>query len=291
MRIPSKRVLALGTLAVAALASLPGLAWLSLTHKPGFYREMVKQPRVNREKEAKRFVAQSLQLRNDICNEPTWEAVFSDEEVNAWLAEDLVTHFADQLPPEVHEPRVRFELDQVTLAFGLDQGPVRSVIWVVARPHVPGPNVLELTIEKIRAGMLPVPAEKVLDRITQHARAQGLDVTWKCEGELPVAVIRYTPHDGRDDVKLERIDIREGQIRLGGRSDRTRGVVRKPTLPTRRVLQSKFPRRKIQVGASPLPPPTPCATRPRRRVDPPPVARGPVRRSRPGTGTGPGRAS
>lgn len=256
MRTPSKRVLALVALAVAALASLPGLAWLSLTHEPGFYREMVKKPRADREREARRFVAQSLQLRNDIVNEPTWDAVFSDEEVNAWLAEDLVTHFADQLPPEVHEPRVRFEMELVTLAFGLDQGPVRSVIWVVARPRVPEPNVLELTFEKIRAGMLPVPAEHVLDRITAHARGQGLDVRWKREGGLPVAVLRYTPHDGRDDVKLERIDIRDGQIRLAGRSDRARGVVRRPTLPTRKVLQSKFPRRKTQAGAPwrPTPP-------------------------------------
>lgn len=254
MRILSKRVLVLGTLTVAALASLPGLAWLSLTHEPGFYREMVKRPRANRAKEARRFVAQSLQLRNDIVNEPNWEAVFSDEEVNAWLAEDLVTHFADQLPPEVHEPRVRFEMDCVTLAFGLDQGPVRSVIWVVARPHVAGPNVLELTFEKIRAGVLPVPAGKVLDRITRHAQGQGLDIHWKREAGLPVVVIRYTPHDGRDDVQLERVDLRDGQLRLAGRSDRKRGVVRRPTLPTRKVLQSKFPRRKTHAGFGPASP-------------------------------------
>ncbi len=83
-------------------------------------------------------MAQSLQLRNDICNEPSWEAVFTDQEVNAWLAEDLVTHFADQLPPEVYEPRVLFELDRITLAFLLKQGGVQSVITVVARPRVPG---------------------------------------------------------------------------------------------------------------------------------------------------------
>src|SRR4051794_16575744 len=162
MRIPTKRVLVVSTTVIAALAAAPGLAWLSLTHTPHFYRAMVAVPPERRAAEAKRFVAQSLQLRNDIVNEPTWEAVFSDEEVNAWLAEDLVTHFADQLPPGVHEPRVMFEMDRVPLAFGLDRGPVRSVVWVVARPRVPAPNVLELTVEKIRAGMLPVPAEQVL---------------------------------------------------------------------------------------------------------------------------------
>jgi hypothetical protein len=247
MRSPKKRVLLVGATLVAVLAAAPALVWLSLTHKPRFYQAMVTVPHDQQEAKAKRFVAQSLQLRNDIVNEPRWEAAFTDQEVNAWLAEDLVTHFADQLPPGVHEPRVMFELDRVTLAFELDQGPVRSVVWVVARPFVPEPNVLELTLEKIREGMLPVPAENVLDRIATHARGRGLDVTWKRgDDKHPVAVIRYTPHAGRDDVQLDRVAILKGEIHLAGRSDRTRGLVRSPTLPTRKVLQSKFPKRKVQ---------------------------------------------
>src|SRR3984957_11139909 len=146
-------------LGLAVVAAIPVVGWFSLTYQPSYYRDMVLLPSHKRAGKAKKFVAQSLQLRNDICNEPSWEAVFSDQEVNAWLAEDLVTHFADQLPPEVHEPRVLFEMDRVTLAFELEQGPVRSVIWVVARPRVPEANVLEMTFEKIRAGVLPVPAE------------------------------------------------------------------------------------------------------------------------------------
>src|SRR3954469_1963699 len=124
-----KRLVAAGVLLGAAVA-IPSGIWLSLTYQPSYYRDIFKLPQAQREVRAKHFVAQSLQLRNDICNEPTWEAVFSDQEVNAWLAEDLVTHFADQLPPEIHEPRVVFEVDRATMAFQLDQGPFSSVIWV-----------------------------------------------------------------------------------------------------------------------------------------------------------------
>ena len=139
--------------------------WLSLTYQPAYYRDIVSLPHAQSEAKARHFVAQSLQLRNDICNEPTWEAVFSDQEVNAWLAEDLVTHFADQLPPEVHDPRVLFETDRVILAFQLQRGGVQSVITVSARPRVPEGNTVELTLEKIRAGILPVPADNILDQI------------------------------------------------------------------------------------------------------------------------------
>lgn len=246
MRKPSKRVLTIGVLGLAVCLAVPAAVWISLTHKPKFYQAMVRVPRDVQHAKAQRFVAQSLQLRNDICNEPTWEAVFTDQEVNAWLAEDLVTEFADQLPPEVHEPRIVFDLDRVTLAFELDQGPVRSVVWVVARPRVPEPNMLELRLEKIRAGVLPVPAEKVIGQIVDHVREHGIEVEWKRVDSLPVVTMRYTPHSEREDVILEQVQIRDGEVRLAGRSNRSKGVVRTPALPTRKVLQSKFPRRRIQ---------------------------------------------
>jgi hypothetical protein len=242
MRKTSRRWIILG-LAVLSLISVPSAVWFSLTHQPHFYRKTAALPPERRKREAKRFVAQSLQLRNDICNEDRWEAVFTDEEVNSWLAEDLVTHFADQLPPEVHEPRIAFEADRVTLAFQLDRGPIRSVVWVVARVNVPEGNVLALTLEKIRAGVLPIPAEEITDKITRNARSHGLDIEWMQDGDVPVARIRYTPDPRRNDIVLERLQIRDGQIHLAGRSKKAAGVAARPILPDRRVLQSTFPLR------------------------------------------------
>src|SRR5208283_4687849 len=141
LKMLTKRFIKTGTF-LGVCVSIPSAVWFSSTYQPSYYRAMVSLPHKQREIKAKHFVAQSLQLRNDICNEPSWEAVFTDQEVNAWLAEDLVTHFAEQLPPEVYEPRVLFELNRITLAFLLKQGGVQSVITVVARPRVPGGNTV-----------------------------------------------------------------------------------------------------------------------------------------------------
>ena len=240
MRILSKRVLVLGALTVAALASIPGLAWLSLTHEPRFYREMVKRPRANREKEARRFVAQSLQLRNDFVNEPRWEAVFTDEQVNSWLAEDLVSHFSDQIPAGVSEPRILFELDRVHFGFQLEQGPIKSVVSVVGRVRVMGEHELAITIEHIRAGVLPIPTNQLLERIADTARAHGLDIRWEVDGDSPMAIVKYTPEPRRRDIILDKLQILDGQIRLAGRSSKGQSVA-SPSLPSRKVLQSTFP--------------------------------------------------
>jgi hypothetical protein len=250
-KILSRRLLRAGSM-VGLIAAIPVAIWFSLTYEPPYYLAMIRLPLEQREIKAKHFVAQSLQLRNDIVNEPTWQAVFSDQEVNAWLAEDLVEHFADQLPPEVHDPRVLFEMDRVVLAFQLEKGGFHSVITVVARPRVPEDNTVELTLEKIRAGILPVPADNVLDRIIDHARHRGVNVQWQRRDGYPVVVMRYTPNLSREDVQLEELEIRNGQIRLAGRSDRTKGAFEPPRLPTRRVLQSTFPRRRNFQRAEPV---------------------------------------
>lgn len=245
MRKPGKRVLIAGVI-LAILVIAPASVWLTLSYEPSFYRDLVAIPTAVREEKAKDFVAHSLQLRNDIHNEPTWEAIFTDDEVNAWLAKDLIEHFADQLPPEVKDPRVAFEDNRLTLAFQLDQGAVRSVIWIVASVRVPEENAVALTIEKIRAGALPIPADRFIDTISRHAKSRDIDLTWSRDGGDPVATLRYSKDPEKAEVVLERLDLRQGQIRLSGRSNKPDGIAKAPKLPDRRVLQLNFPRRNTQ---------------------------------------------
>lgn len=245
MRTTTRRWLVSG-LGIAALVGMTAtVVWTGLKHQPAFYKKLSRVPRERRQAEAKRFVAESLRLRNEIVNQPHWRAEFSDEEVNAWLAEDLVENFADQIPKGVREPRVMFEDDRVTLAFELEQGPVSSVVWVVVRVRVPEPNQVSLTVEKIRAGALPMPAEQFLERITRHAQEHGLNLVWSEEDGMPVATVRYTTDPRRSDVVLETLRVLKGQIRLEGRSNRGRALAT-PSLPTRKVLQSTFRRRNSQ---------------------------------------------
>jgi hypothetical protein len=259
----------LGALAIV-LILLPPAIWLSLTYKPQVYRK-IRQAELTpeqRQLKAKRFVAQSLQLRNDICNEPVWEATFTDEEVNAWLAEDLMTSFADQIPAEVHEPRVAFEEDRAIVVFELDRGPIRSVITLVCRVRVPADNVLALSLEKIQAGIVPLPAEQLIDKITQRAVRYGLDISWEAQAGIPVAMIRYTTDPQRTDIVLERVEILEGRLRMAGRSQPALGRIANPTLPNRRVLQSTFPRWKRQPASSDVTLPRPTESTLRSHTSP-----------------------
>ena len=250
MRSSRKRKILVGIVATLLVLGVlvPLAIWRSLTYEPPFYRELTSMDRAIRRVEADHFVSQTFQLRNDIANEGHWEASFTDEEVNAWLAEHLVSHFRDDIPEGVSEPVVVFDLDRVTLAFKLDQGPFTSLVWVVAELRVAGDNTIALSLEKIRAGAFPVPAEEIAARITRQARLNGLQIDWRQERGESVAYIRYSPTPGRVDVVLERLSILDGRIFIGGRSDRAAGRFSGLELPDRRVLQMNFPARSDPTG-------------------------------------------
>jgi hypothetical protein len=242
MRASRKRRMVSLLAVVTVLGTLIPLAvWRSVTYEPPFYRRLAKMDGQIRRVEADRFVSQTFQLRNDIANEDRWAAIFSDEEVNAWLGEHLVTHFADYLPDGVRDPVVVFELDRVTLAFKLDRGPFTSLVWAVARVQVASDNTIALRLEKIRAGAMPISPEEVVGPIIQRAKAHGLDVDWARERGEPVAHFRYSPSPGRLDVVLERVMVLDGRLYISGRSDRQVGRVSELRLPNRRILQMNFP--------------------------------------------------
>ena len=170
--------------------------------------------------------------------------------------------------PKCNEPRLLFELDRIILAFQLRQGGVQSVITVVARPRVPGGNTIELTLEKIRAGILPVPADNILDRIIEYARCHGVDAEWARKDGYPVVVMRYTPHIEREDVQLEELQIRDHQIRLAGRSDRAKGAFSSADASFAESASVEVPRAKDPRFARAGIGPRRCADRPRRPVEP-----------------------
>lgn len=253
MRTPTKRIFGIAGVVVALIVIVPVGIWFSLKHEPTFYRELVEQPIPRVEEEAKRFEQDSLQFRNDIVNEPTWEGIFSDQEVNAWLVDGLMKHFADELPKEIHDPRVLFENDRILFAFKLDQGSVKTVISVVAQVAVPEDNVVSISLEKVRAGALPVSPQRIIDPLSKQAKAHGLELTWSEDHGVPVARVAYHAQKDRKDVVLERIHVIKGQIKLSGRSTREAGPVAGPRLPDTKVLQRELPKRNTQ-DAPPIAP-------------------------------------
>lgn len=193
---------------------LTGILYAAVSYRPSFYRES-EPPGPARQERAGQFVERSLQLRNDAANEERWEAVFSEEQVNSWLAEDLPTQFPDLLPSSIGDPRVAFDSDRATIAFTFKEVPIQGVLWAVVKVTSGVENEISLEVEQLRLGLLPLPDGILIERIRGGS---ALPLLWSREGGRAVAKLRLDPKRRGRSMRIEDLQLAKGWLRVAGRS-------------------------------------------------------------------------
>lgn len=226
---------------VAALAAgllLVGGAFWLLQHQPAFYRAALHNPAPpeTRREQAKQFVQDAVQLVNGVRNEETWAQEFSDQSVNAWLADELPVKYPKWLPKGVVDPRVRFEQDSLRLAFRTGTGLWSKTISARLKVWVAGPNELALEIESLNAGLVPIPIDDVVSDLIDSLNKEGWRIEWReAHGrDVLVVALGTEPSEGDDprQAVVESVELDRGRLSVtGGR--RTDLAERPATHPSR----------------------------------------------------------
>ena len=198
------------------------LGYRATQQVPDFYDEAIRlEPQVQQEA-GDALEQHVLQLHNEVRQSGRWEAVFTDQQINGWLAYDLPRKFTEALPPGVSEPRVVIDSSQARIACRYESKRFRSVISLDLEIHLTEePNVLAVRIHQARAGLLPLPLKRFLDEISAKAGTADVVVRWsQVEGD-PVALVTVpTRHElyPRREVHLETVELRDGEVYVAGRS-------------------------------------------------------------------------
>jgi len=210
-----------GLLLVIALG-LGGLYW-ALKHEPEFYRDAVRLDRSLQKQASDQMLQRAAALRSDVEKEGRWQALFTAEQINGWLAVDLPENFPDALPESFRDPRVEIRPDRMTLACRLEQGGTTTVVTLTVEPYLPEPNLLALRIRNARAGLLPMPLTPVLDAVSEAAGQIGFPLDWQRADRDPVALISTAPPDQDGKlVRIETIQLGDGEIYLTGTTGQRR---------------------------------------------------------------------
>ena len=135
----------LGGLLVLVAAGLFAL-YQAAQHVPEFYRQALEVDAAAQAKAADRMERQALDLTGDVQKSGHWQAVFTAEELNGWLAVELPKKFPEALPPALASPRVSIGPEGIVLACQYQQDRLRSVLSLSIAPYVPEPGVLALRI-------------------------------------------------------------------------------------------------------------------------------------------------
>ena len=190
---------------------------------PDFYAAAIADEPVRGPHAGDPFEQQVLELRNEVRRPGTWQAVFTEEEINGWLTVDLPEKFPHALPADVKEPRVAIIGERVLVGCRYEGGSVSTVFSLEVEPHLTSdPNVVALRIRKARAGALPIPLTQLIERTTKAARRIDPAFRWEQIDGDPVALITIPPDQsaaGNRRIKVTSLRVQDKTIVIAGETE------------------------------------------------------------------------
>ena len=218
------RIMFLVSMVIVLLAVSAGVySYRSLQQVPEFYTQALAKPAAEPAKAAYKFEQEVLELRNDVRREGDWQATFTAEEINGWLANDLPAKFPKALPTHVSNPRVAISREMIQVACKYVDSRFDAVVSIGAEPKMTAePNVIAIRIKQVRAGALPVPLANFLEQISQHTAKAGVPLRWGDEDGDPVAYITLPmnqPEFAGKTLRVETVELKDGALFVAGKTE------------------------------------------------------------------------
>ena len=170
--------------------------------------------------QSSRLMTRVTDLSNDINLKPEWGATFQTDELNCFLHE-FSAEVNGRLGCRIHTPRISIDGDHVYLGVRSGRGFLSTVFWIELRAWLvkSEPNCVAVEIQSIKAGLIPIAGQSILDRVTEVAHDSNFDVSWYRNNGKPVGIFRLFTDQGRRQPKqLRALQIRDGQLTLAGRT-------------------------------------------------------------------------
>ena len=214
----------LACLLLLALAAL--VLYRGSQHVPEFYQQVLTAtvPAAQQFQVGDELERDVLELHNAATKPGRWEAEFTDEQINAWLATLLPRNHPQALPAEIRDPRVKVSADSVQLAWRLDSERFEAVISVQADVYLTDqPNQIAIRLHAVRAGWVPVPLTPILEHVSEAARRAGVDLSWSQQEGDPVALLRVPsrhPEFQDRELQLDSLELNDGKVSLSGHTER-----------------------------------------------------------------------
>ncbi len=210
-------------LVLLGLCILLGL-YRATRHVPDFYRQALIVSPEQKQHYGEQFRDQVLQLKTTVARKEQFETTWSAAQINGWLATTVADHHVHQLPPGMHDLRVALEKGQARIGCRYQKGKIDTVVWLVVDIGLTDqPNVLELRLRGLKAGLVPFSLERFQAHVTTAMQRAKVSIRW-IEGaddltarlELPE---RFADLPGRS-VRFEKIELRDGILFLSGNASK-----------------------------------------------------------------------
>lgn len=218
------RKLRIGLFLIFGLAAL-GTAFFFGTYQayryvPEFYEEALTTKPEEQREASQELSSRVTMLYSDSQQTGDWKAIFTQEQINGWLAVDLVEKHGKVLPPTIHDPRVEISPETLTLALRIEDESINAVFSLSVEIYLAESNVVAFRLRKARAGALPIPMSEVLVHLTAAAEHLNLPLRWTQVENDPVALLTVEPQKDSDDnvLHLDALELHDQEIFFSGRT-------------------------------------------------------------------------
>jgi hypothetical protein len=216
--VSKRRRIAFALVGIAVLLVCGAALWfdLALHHVPRFYEEAGKLDPAARKKGSEEMLHRTAELASDANRRGHWKQVFTAEQINGWLAVDLVENHPLLLPPALHDPRVAIHDGQIIVGCQYE-GQVSTVASLEADVSLQELNRLAVRIRRARAGGVPLPLDRFLPEAMHTLENAGCIIELRQAGADPVLLITLNPQTNRGrTLILQALAVREGEVEIAG---------------------------------------------------------------------------
>jgi hypothetical protein len=201
------------------------LAALAVRQRPVFHGESVGGAAA--QAAARRFVTKAAALHEAVGRPGSWDMVFTQDECNAWLTEDLPRR-TGLLPTGWAEPQVRFgpdpgaiEAAAVVTRAGLLPGwlleAVRPVVMVRLQVRLVALGRLECRIVRAHAGLLPLPRGPLLHLVAAALERHGMVCEMpRVDGRSVLMVTLPSGGQDRPAIRVAALAVSDGELLISG---------------------------------------------------------------------------
>jgi hypothetical protein len=207
---------------IVALALIAGILYIFVTDVRPFYKSALQIPKANLEKGSTEFLNRTSKFFNDIRRPGKWSTVWTDEQINGWLAIDQAMNHPHALPSNVHDPRIHFQKDLFSLGVTVDQEPFPVVASFDASLRVTGESKIAIRITTVRVGSLPYGIDRLVQDLIQNIRQRGWGAEHSTIDGDPVILLTLPPDTVNEKVNIifETVEIHDGELFLAGRTEK-----------------------------------------------------------------------
>ncbi len=216
------RIAAIGTLVIVALiAALIGGAYYATQRVAPYYEQALRiEPQVL-EEGRRELESRATALYSDVKQVGRWQALFTAEQINGWLATQLRPEKGAKLPPNIHDPRVAITPETLTLGFRTKSSGVETVISVDASVLLTEEGHIGVRFLSVRAGSLPLPVMQLADELADACQRLKLPVRWTQEKNQPIAIVHLANDSAANDREffVDTIELRENEMYVAGHTE------------------------------------------------------------------------